>query len=73
MEKINELGNVNPNHFGYLWAMHKHGRAKGASRDCFGTTTAAYKTLRKLAVMGKITRHNTKTASGYTDEIYSKK
>lgn len=49
-----EKNGTNPNHLATLWAEHTTGRSRAASRDRFGYTSAAYKTMRKLADMGVI-------------------
>ncbi len=65
---------VNPNYFGSQWHLHKHGRyPPAASRDSWGTTTSAYKTLRKLAELGLVEKFVEKTSSGYTSETFSLK
>lgn len=45
--QIREKGPINANYLASLWA-EKQGRRDGSSRRMFGTTTAAYKTLRIL-------------------------
>lgn len=64
---------INPSYLGYVWFYHKNGRyPSAASRNNFGTTTAAYKTLRKLAKMGLITQI-IRRSSSRTIEEYSPK
>lgn len=55
---------VNAGWLATVWMEHKHQTYKGASRDRFGFTSAAYRTLRKLTEMGLVISHN-------RDELFS--
>lgn len=45
---------INPSYLGKQWREFKHGRAFASSRDMFGSTAAAYRTLRNLAQRGLV-------------------
>lgn len=65
---------VNPGYLATVWYFHKTGRyPPAASRDRFGLTSAAYKTLRKLAKMGLINQEHSSTSGGYRLEHFSTK
>jgi hypothetical protein len=44
-------GKLNTSYLSHEWAMYKRHRISAASRDRFGTTSAAYRTLRRLVVL----------------------
>jgi hypothetical protein len=65
---------INPGYLATEWYFHKNGRyPPAASRDRFGLTSAAYKTLRKLAKMGLINQELSSTSGGYRLEHFSSK
>lgn len=65
-------GKMNPSHFAVLWAEYKTGRLpKASSRDSFGYTSAAYRTLRNLTKKGIVTCHSHRTSGGYHVEEFS--
>lgn len=68
-------GEVNPSYLGSQWFQYKNdGRfPPAASRYSFGTTSAAYRTLRKLAELKLVNHHIRKTAGGMTFEHFSHK
>jgi hypothetical protein len=67
-----EKREINPGYLGNQWFIHKNGGfPPAASRYRFGTTGAAYKTLRKLAELGLINKHISTTTSGFSIEKYS--
>lgn len=57
---------VNPSQVGYEWNVHTGKPNRSASRDMFGTTSAAYRTLRKLCEMGLVTKHVTTYSEWYS-------
>ena len=68
--KDNKERGVNGSYLGTLWAEHKHHRYKASSRDCFGTTAAAYRALRFLVKKGLARLERSSTPGGYTVETY---
>ncbi len=68
--KLNKERGVCGSYVGCLWAEHKHNRYKAASRDCFGTTSAGYRTLRFLVAQGLARVEKSVTPGGYTNETY---
>lgn len=56
---------VNAGYVATMWAEHKKRHAPAASRDRFGLTSAAYRSLRKLHEMGLINKSEIRTSGGY--------
>lgn len=75
MNFLKGKGKVNPSYLGSEWYAHKNnGRYRsGGSRGAFGSTSAAYRTLRKLAEMKLIIQHHSRTSGGYSLEHFSLK
>ena len=67
--KQNPQGTFGP-YVGQRWQERNGRRPKSASRDSFGVTSAAYRSIRSLVAMGlaKVDKH--KTSGGYTVEKY---
>ncbi len=49
IDLIEKNGTINACHLASKWAFHKTGKYISSSRDRFGYTSSAYRTLRKLA------------------------
>ncbi len=54
METIKEKGGINPNYLASLWNEHKGRGGNCSSRRMFGSTAAAYRTIRSLESKGLI-------------------
>lgn len=68
---IQEGKEINPSYLGYHWYYAMNNRfPRAASRDSFGTTTNAYKTLRKLFQLGLANQRLQHGTQG-TSEWYS--
>ena len=70
-----EVLNQNPagtygSYIGQRWQERNGKRAKCASRDSFGATAAAYRSLRSLVGMGLAKVVSRTTSGGYTVETY---
>lgn len=63
---------VNPGYVDTMWAEHKKRHVPAASRDAFGLTSAAYRSLRKLHEMGLINKSESRTSGGYLIIKFSK-
>ena len=68
--KNSKENGVNGSYLGALWAERKNNNYKAASRDRFGTTSAAYRALRFLVKKGLARVERSLTAGGYTVETY---
>lgn len=67
--KDNPAG-VQGSYVGDRWQERDGRRAKCASRDSFGATAAAYKSLRSLVALGYARVERYKTSSGWLIETY---
>jgi hypothetical protein len=71
---VKQKDSINPGYLATVWYFHKNGTyPPAASRNRFGLTSAAYKTLRKLAKMGLINQELSSTSGGYSLEYFSAK
>lgn len=52
MDQLKNKKEVSANSLAHDWAIHKTGQSRAASRDRFGYTSAAYRTMRKLVDLG---------------------
>lgn len=65
IEQIKEKGGLNPNYLAVLWKEHKKRGGGCSSRNMFGTTSAAWRTMRHLEATGAIVKANTRWADTY--------
>jgi len=70
-ELLKQQGNngLSPNDLAHKWA-RAQGRCAISSRRMFGSTSAAYRTLRRMAKNGMIKEVITRTKTGWIDEMY---
>ena len=69
VEEMGERG-TSPSYVAARWRDYKHKKSSGASRDLFGCTSAAYRTLRSLEKIGAVKVEKTRTVGGYPIETY---